>query len=224
MKIWRFTNLLLSLVLLPRTTLGEDCDVQRIGERPLDDCDIFEKDLTLRVDRMIQNPTCLVRLVLDIEGKRWRFENPGVQRIVTNTIKDKCRKTNFTILTEDKVGKKKIKIFELDPTKCIKEIITAGEVSFSIAGENKVNVDVKSVLAEKPNIQQCLKGVEIEEMRKNSRTMTKYKKKGMTVNLDRSKEQNFMLKYPLHNSSPDSPVIKSLSVPRAGKLVFMQFS
>ena len=228
MKTWRFTNLLLSIFVLPKFTFSQDCDTQRDARRiwadvrPLDDCDIFKKELTLRVDQMIQNPMCLVKMALEVDGKRWTFENPGPNRTVRNMIKDKCRKTSFTILTKDKFGKKRTKTFELDPSKCIEDMIKAAKVPFSTFGENKIRVDVTSGFAQKPYMQECLKRVEVLELQENTRPITKYKQKGMTMNLDRSKGQFLMLMYQLKNSS--EYITKSLSVPRTGKIYIFFFS
>ena len=212
MKIWHFAILL--LLIFPRSTLGKNCEPQQIKGSPLDDCDIFEEELILKMERIVKNPKCLVEMAIEIGGKKWRFKNPGGKRTVKNMIKDKCQKTSFTIMTEDKAGKKKIKTFELDPEKCIEENINAANVSFGIAGEKKIRVHVKSGLVKKPNMQECLKRVEIRKLEGEARIKTVYQKKGMTIDLDRTQKQMLLLEYQLKNST--KLITRGLSVPRAG--------
>ena len=73
MKIWHFAFLL--LLIFPRSTLGKDCEPQQIQRSPLNDCDIFEEELILKIERMVKNPKCLVEMAIEIGEKN------GVSRI-----------------------------------------------------------------------------------------------------------------------------------------------
>ena len=214
MKVWRYTCFLFSILLLKSIESTEDCATKWLHRRPLDDCDIFEEELTFRLENTFQKPECITKMMIALERKGKTFNNPGLKVTVRNLIEDKCQRTSITLWATDKSGKKKMK-FELDPSKCIKELSkNVGTFPLNIVDDKKILLDITNAIFKTPQMQSCLKQAKLDDFELTPR------RNGMEIQLDRSRERTLLLMYFL-KTNPSEPVVKRwIVVPRAGEMQF----
>ena len=216
MAVWRYTFFLFSALNSNNLVNSEDCTAELFhSNNPLDNCDIFNDELTFQLDRLFRNPACISDMRIKINKKEKFIQNPSETVTVPNEIPDKCTETKLEIRAVDKERHAGRTTFYLDPCTCFSELIQAKNFSFEVINESIIHMNVKSEIFKNRNMQGCLDTINFEP---KTLELVHKENEVTEIRLDRSKEQMLYVNYYLVSTCQRTAMTRGITIPRAGEV------
>ena len=170
----------------------------------IDDCDLFEDQFTVSLDKLIDRPWCGEKTTVKIGLTSYETENTNQDYVkITNFLKspkedsrlNRCQKTSVTVITE--VGLTQYTTnFDLDPIKCFDP---KKELKYEEEGNDILFVDLTKDIAFNAKLfETCLTRIKIFDQNKAAipfKKLAQNPNRIKIVNLNRLKNQTLTVQY-----------------------------
>ena len=205
-------------------------DVHQLGTdvQVIDDCDLFEKELNVAIDKIINRPGCSQRTLVKVgritNSKSWKTRIGQSSEKVRNPLKDteenaqqnRCLKTSVTASAEVD-GSKFSTTFDLDPMKCFN---SDAELKFKEGETNTIFVNLTEGIAFNEKLfDTCLTGINIydqDKMKVPFEEMAEDFHRIKITTLNRLRNQSLMVEY---NFEGRMKKTKILTVPSSPMMI-----